>query len=68
MNGRPDLAQINAVVSRFHRTIVDDRRNKPGGGRLWVSDPLQRAQLGTELVGMGFKWSDKRLAWYFPEN
>ena len=64
----PDLGLVKAVVSRFNRAIVDDRRNRASGGRLWVADPLQRAQLSTELVGMGFKWSDKRLAWYFPEN
>jgi hypothetical protein len=68
IHGGPDLALVKAVVSRFNRAIVDDRRNLASGGRLWVADPLQRSQLSTELAGMGFKWSDKRLAWYFPEN
>ena len=68
IHGRPDLALVKALVSRFNRAVVDDRRNLPSGGRLWVADPLQRTQLSAELEGMGFKWSDKRLAWYFPEN
>lgn len=68
IHGGPDLALVKAVVSRFNRAIVDDRRNLANGGRLWVADPLQRSQLSTELAGMGFKWSDKRLAWYFHEN
>jgi hypothetical protein len=59
---------VKAIVSRFNRAIVDDRRSLPSGGRLWVADPLQRTQLSAELEAMGFKWSDKRLAWYFPEN
>lgn len=68
IHGGPDLALVKAIVSRFNRAIVDDRRNLPSGGRLWVADPLQRTQLSAELEGMGFKWSDRRLAWYFPEN
>jgi hypothetical protein len=68
IHGGPDLALVKAIVSRFSRAIVDDRRNLPSGGRLWVADPLQRTQLSAELEGMGFKWSDRRLAWYYPEN
>jgi hypothetical protein len=64
----PDIALLRALVGRFHRTIIDDRRSQSSGGRLWVADPLQRVQLGAELKRMGFKWSDKRQAWYFPEN
>jgi hypothetical protein len=68
IHGGPDLALVKAIVSRFNRAIVDDRRSLPSGGRLWVADPLQRTQLSAELEAMGFKWSDRRLAWYFPEN
>jgi hypothetical protein len=68
IHGGPDLALVKAIVARFPRAIVDDRRNLPSGGRLWVADRLQRTQLSEELEGMGFKWSDRRLAWYFPEN
>lgn len=68
VQGVPNLALVKAIVSRFNRAIVDDRRSLPSGGRLWVADPLQRTQLSAELEAMGFKWSDRRLAWYFPEN
>jgi hypothetical protein len=65
----PDLSLLRTLLSRFHRATIDDRRDVSGdGGRLWVEDPLQRVQLGAELKGMGFKWSNKRQAWYFPEN
>lgn len=65
----PDLPSLRTLLSRFHRAAIEDRRNVSGdGGRLWVEDPLQRTQLGAELKLMGFKWSDKRQAWYFPEN
>lgn len=64
----PDLSLLRAVVGRFHRATIDDRRNQASGGRLWVEDPLERVPLGAELRGLGFRWSNKRKAWYFPEN
>jgi hypothetical protein len=68
IHGGPDMSLLRALVGRFNRAIIDDRRNLPSGGRLWVADPLQRTQLSAELDAMGFEWSDRRLAWYFPEN
>jgi hypothetical protein len=59
----PDMDKLRALVSRFSgATMYDKRRN--GSGNLWVSDPLQRAQLETELKALGFMWAMSRNAWY----
>jgi len=63
----PDLAKLNSVLARFRGASIDDRRKSANGGRLWVEDPLQRVQLGSELKALGFKWANSRQAWYFPE-
>lgn len=63
----PDLAKLNLVLTRFRGASIDDRRKSANGGRLWVEDPLQRVQLGSELKALGFKWANSRQAWYFPE-
>lgn len=63
----PDLAKLNSVLARFRGASIDDRRKSANGGRLWVEDPLQRVQLGSELRALGFKWANSRQAWYFPE-
>ena len=63
----PDLAKLNSVLARFRGAAIDDRRKSANGGRLWVEDPLQRVQLGSELKALGFKWANSRQAWYFPE-
>lgn len=66
-SGGPNLASLRTLVKRFRNAaVVDEREYK--GGRLWVEDPLQRTQLGTELQSIGFKWSPVRTAWYYPEN
>jgi hypothetical protein len=64
---RPDMAVLQALLSRFRGAMIDDRRNV-SGGRLWVHDPLQRSQLDVELKAIGFKWAASRGAWYFPES
>ncbi len=63
----PDMAKLNSVLARFRGASIDDRRKSANGGRLWVEDPLQRVQLGSELKALGFKWANSRQAWYFPE-
>ena len=61
------MAKLNSVLARFRGASIDDRRKSANGGRLWVEDPLQRVQLGSELKALGFKWANSRQAWYFPE-
>lgn len=69
IRGGPDMAVLNALLARFRGTLMDDRRTtQDSSGRLWVDDPLQRVQLGTELKSLGFKWAPKRTAWYYPES
>lgn len=63
----PDMAAVKTLLARFRGASIDDKRSKDGG-RLWVDDPLQRVQLGTELKALGFKWALKRTAWYYPES
>lgn len=67
-NAAPDIVALRAMVARFHGALIDDRRNASSGGRLWVEDPLQRGQLGSELKALGFRWANSRQAWYFPET
>jgi hypothetical protein len=62
----PDMTKLNALLMRFPRASIDDRRMQANGGRLWVGDPLQRGQLATELEAMGFRWANSRQAWYYP--
>lgn len=64
----PDMFALKALVTRFRGASIDDRRSTSSGGRLWVEDPLQREQLGSELKALGFKWADSRQAWYFRET
>lgn len=64
----PDMAQLNSLLARFRGASIDDRRRSASSGRLWVDDPLQRVQLGSELKALGFKWANSRQAWYFPET
>ncbi len=66
--GRPDMTRLNAIITRFRGASIDDRRKSSSGGRLWVEDPLQRAQLASELKSLGFKWANSREAWYYPES
>ncbi len=65
--GGLDLGALNRLVVRFRGVQVDDRR-RSAGGRLWVNDPTQNAQLAAELKALGFKWAGSRQAWYFPES
>jgi hypothetical protein len=65
---RPDMETLKVLMNRFRGASIDDRRKSTSSGRLWVEDPLPRVQLGSELKALGFKWSDSRQAWYFPES
>lgn len=64
----PDMAALKTLLSRFRGATIDDRRKTSSEGRLWVEDPLQRVQLGSELTALGFKWANSRQAWYFRET
>ncbi len=64
----PDMAVLRALIARFQGASIDDRRSTTNGGRLWINDPLQRRQLRSELVALGFKWAERRQAWYYPEQ
>jgi hypothetical protein len=59
----PDTGELKELVARFRGATIDDKRNN-GTGNLWVTDPLQRVQLETELKARGFVWAMTRNAWY----
>ncbi|WP_445680981.1 EH signature domain-containing protein [Radicibacter daui] len=63
----PDMAELNSLISRFGGAYIDDKRSTLWG-RLWVEDPRQHEQLAAELKALGFRWADRRQAWYFPGN
>ncbi|MGO4811052.1 EH signature domain-containing protein [Cupriavidus sp. 2MCAB6] len=65
--GGPDMLLVRGLVSRFPGARIDDRRST-NGGRLWVNDDLQNAQLAAGLKAFGFRWANKSQAWYFPES
>lgn len=56
-----------ALVERYRGAKLYDRRSK-NGGHLWVDDALQHLELGRTLQGWGFRWSRKRMSWYYPES
>lgn len=64
----PNMDTLQRLLARFPGADIDDRRNRPGTGRLWVEDPQQRALLAAELKALGFKWANARQAWYYPET
>jgi hypothetical protein len=59
----PEMEELRELVARFRGATIDDKR-KDGIGNLWVTDPLQRVQLETELRAHGFVWAMSRNAWY----
>jgi hypothetical protein len=61
--GYPDMTALHTLMSRFRGASIDDRRST-SGGRLWVTDPLNRTQLEAELKALGFEWAPSRSAWY----
>jgi transposase len=63
----PDMAKLNSLISRYDSAYIDDKRSTLWG-RLWVEDPRQHEQLALELKALGFRWADRRQAWYFPGN
>lgn len=68
MRGGPGMATLLALMSRFRGASIDDKRDAPNGGRLWVEDPLKRVQLESELKSLGFEWGASRSAWYYRER
>jgi len=61
------MAALNRLIEGHPGVKIDDRRSALGG-RLWVEDPAQRIGLGNELKRLGFKWANRRQAWYYPGN
>jgi hypothetical protein len=61
------MRDLRVLIANNPGAFVNDRRGA-SGGRLWVNDPTQRAALGVALTALGFKWANKRLAWYYPED
>lgn len=60
-----NMRELEMLVARYPRaTVLDSRRST--GGRLWVEDPRQDLALANALQKLGFKWSNKRSAWYYP--
>lgn len=61
--------QLRMLVVKYPDIVIEDRRKFGGGldngGRLWVQDPHQNAKLEQELKALGFRWADRRSAWYF---
>lgn len=63
------MSQLVAVLNDFEGAYVDDRRAREGSsGRLWIEDPRQSVMLGGLLRRWGFRWSNKRCAFYYPET
>lgn len=61
------MSELDILVKRFDRAVVDDRRSSIGG-RLWVDDRNNSSHLASELKAFGFRWSNKRMAWYHVET
>ena len=68
LRGGPDKETLRTLMSRFRGASIDDQRDSPNGGRLWVEDPLKRVQLESELKSLGFEWGVSRSAWYYRER
>lgn len=60
------MTTLQECLSGYDGARIDDKRGV-NGGRLWVEDPKHQYELSKKLVGFGFKWSEKRQAWYHPE-
>ena len=65
---QPDMDALRALVGRFRGASMTDTRDLSNSGRLWVDDPLQRAQLAAELQAMGFEWAKGKQLWYFRDR
>jgi len=57
------MRQLQDALALGRATIEDSRP----GGRLWVNHNQQYSTLGKQLQAWGFRWADKREAWYYPE-
>ena len=67
IGARFTMTTLQEYLSDFDGALIDDRRGL-NGGRLWVEDPKQRRILSKKLAAWGFRWSEKREAWYYPET
>lgn len=62
-----DMVFLRKLVERYPGALIRDKRES-SGGRLWVEDLGQNQPLATDLNALGFKWANKRQAWYYPES
>ncbi len=60
------MEELSALVNGWQDASIRDMRSTKGG-RLWVEDPQKRRALAARLQALGFKWANKRDAWYYPE-
>lgn len=60
------MASLEKLVAEFPGTTLVDKRHKQDG-RLWIESTQMTRPLSLKLSTLGFKWSNKREAWYYPE-
>jgi hypothetical protein len=61
------MSALVALVQRFEKASMDDQRASDDGC-LWVLDPIRRRLLASALMEHGFRWSNVRMAWYYPHG
>lgn len=61
------MRELERLVAPFKGAVIKDSR-RASGGRLWIEDPILYAALGSHLKALGFKWSVRRNAYYYPEQ
>jgi len=67
------MKSLAELVATYRGVYIDDKRAGPLGGsgangRLWVEGLSSHAALALTLKSWGFRWSEKRSAYYYPEN
>lgn len=61
------MTTLQECLSGHAGARINDKRGA-NGGRLWVEDPMQRYALNKQLKEWGFRWAEKRKAWFYPET
>ena len=67
------MKSLEELIAKYPGVHIDDKRAGPHGGsgasgRLWVENPTSHGGLAIVLTSWGFRWSEKRSAYYYPEN
>jgi hypothetical protein len=65
---RFDMALLEKTIGRFQDARIRDARRDDGTGCIWVYNPGRTRELEAWLDEGGFRWSERRVAWYFPEK